>query len=293
MRKLLSLALLVALSVSSLSACTSQADQVINTQTKVLQQDPNNVSALIERANAFREKNDFNNALVDYNKAIELSPSSARAYLGRGQTYLGLSQYERALEDLNKSIAFNPDQSEAYARRGEARVRLQSDFQAALTDFNKAIELGYNQPELYRYRGQAYFRTNQRTQAVEAYLKAGEVLNTNVEISSTVSSAKIAALDEAIDLGLTDAKLYLQRGTLHRLRGENTSALNDFNEAIRINPQQSGAFEERADAFYASGQCTRAEEDLRTACRIENRKLCQAITLSCTPTPSATPDLSP
>lgn len=293
MHKLLSLVLVATLSLTALSACTSQADQIINTQTKVLQQDPNNVSALIERANAFKDKSDFTNALTDYNKAIELSPSSARAFLGRGQTYLGLNQYEKALEDLNKSIAFNPDLNEAYASRGEARVKLQSDFQAALTDFDRAIALGYNNPNLYRYRGQAYFRLNQRNQAVEAYLKASEIPTGNVELTSEASSIRIAALDEAIDFGLSDGRLYQQRGTLYRLRGSYNSAITDFTEAIRLNPQQASAFEERADAYYAGGMCTRAEDDLRAACRLENRRLCQAINLNCSPTPSATPDLNP
>jgi tetratricopeptide (TPR) repeat protein len=289
MNKLIKLTLFVALSFSALSACTSATDQIISTQTKVLQQDPNNVSALIERGKAFRDKNDFTSALTDYNKAIALSDTSARAYLGRGLAYLGLNQYENAITDFTKTISLSPDLGEAYARRGEARVKLQSEYQLALNDFDKAQSLGYSTSGLYRYRGQAYVRLGNKTQAVEAFLKAAELQPGNTDVDPEI----LAALNEAIDLNLQDPRLYLQRGRLLRTKRDYSDAINDFTESIRLNAQQPRAFEERADAYYSSGQCTRAQDDLRSACRLDNRSLCDAISLSCSPTPSATPDLQP
>ncbi|MEZ0367765.1 MAG: tetratricopeptide repeat protein, partial [Candidatus Sericytochromatia bacterium] len=158
MRKLLTLALLSGCLLGSLNACSSVADTVINNQTQVLKQDPGNVSALIERGNAFREKNDYASALADHSKAIELGNSNARAYFARGLDYLALNQYEKALEDLSKALTLNPELNEAYARRGESRVRLQSEYQKAIDDFDKAQSLGFSDARMQRYRGQAYFR---------------------------------------------------------------------------------------------------------------------------------------
>ena len=283
MRKLLTLALLSGCLLGSLNACSSVADTVINNQTQVLKQDPGNVSALIERGNAFREKNDYASALADHSKAIELGNSNARAYFARGLDYLALNQYEKALEDLSKALTLNPELNEAYARRGESRVRLQSEYQKAIDDFDKAQSLGFSDARMQRYRGQAYFRLNQRDAAVNAYLKAAE------SIGGEVKDEQIAALDEAIDLGLTDPKLYLRRGIMQRIRKSYQHAIDDFGEVIRQQPQNADAFEERADVYFSIGSCKNAEQDLRAACRLQNRRLCESITLGCSaPSPEPT-----
>lgn len=289
-RRLLALALLSSL-VMGLGACTSAADTVIQTQTRVLQQDPGNVSALIDRGNAFRDKGDYVNALADHNRAIELSPTSARAFLGRGLDYLAQSNYEKAIEDLSKSITLNPELSEAYARRGEARVKLQTEYQAALNDFDKAISQGYTDTtQLQRYRGLALFRLGQTAQAIDAYLKAAA--SATESTPSAQRDAQIDALSEAIGLGIEDVRLYQRRAMLMRFRKSYDRAIEDLGAVIRLNSQQASAYEERADLYYTIGRCTLAEQDLRTACRLQNRKLCEAITLGCssTPSPSPTPD---
>lgn len=292
MHRLIAIALFSSLLLSGLSACTSATDTVISNQTQVLKQDPNNVSALIERGNAYREKGDFTNALADHNKAVELGPSSARAYLGRGMDYLALNQYEKALEDFNRTIGLNPELSEAYARRGEARVWLQTEYQQAIADFDKALAMGYNNPDIHRFRGQSYFRLNQRDEAVKAYLRAAEVIGDPNTLSNTERELKITALNEALDLGLRDAQLYMRRGTLLRVQKRYERAIDDFGEVLKLNSQSADAYEERADAYYSIGQCSRAEQDLRAACRLQNRRLCEAITLGCG-TPSPEPTLLP
>lgn len=281
MRRFLKLVLLSTLLLGGLSACNSQADTIISTQTQVLKQDPTNVSALIERGNAYRDKKDYTNALADHNQAITLEPGSYRAYTARGLDYIALSQFDNAVTDFTKSISLNPDQGEAYARRGEARVLLKSDYQLALNDFTKAQSLAFSDVRMLRYQGQAYFRTNQRDLAATTYLKAAEVNDANLRDS------QIETLGEAISLGLNDYRIYLRRGTLERQKTSYDSAIDDFTEAIRLNSQSSVAFSERADAYYSIGACSSAESDLRAGCRLDNRRLCDSISLGCTSSSSS------
>lgn len=266
---------LAGLLLFSLLACTSQVDNIITTQTQVLQQDPNNVSALIERGNAFRDKGDFPGALADHNKAIDLAPTSARAYLARGLDYIALNQADNAVSDFTKAIGFNDQLGEAYARRGEARVLLKTDYQLALNDFDKATSLGFSDARMLRYQAQGYFRLNQRDAAVTTYLKAAAVNDGNQR------SVQISTLSEAIDLGLSDTRLYLRRGTLEREDKSYQKAIEDFSYVIRLDAANTTAYQERADAYYSTGSCALAQDDMRTACRIDNRSLCAAINLGC------------
>lgn len=271
----LSFSLIVGL---GLSACSTQADQIINTQTRVLTQDPNNVSALIERGSAFRDKNEIAPALTDLNKAIELAPESARAYHERGRTHLRSNQYENALKDFEKALSLNPELAEAYAYRGQTRVLLQSNFEQALQDFDTALGKGVRNSSLYRYRALAFFRLQQKDKALENYLLAAEVEPESVE-----------ALNEALDIGLNDYRLYLKRGQAYNLKKDYRDAIPDFSKVLELSPQNTAAYEGRSDARYATGQCSLAQEDLRAACRIDGRSLCDAIHLSCGVSASASP----
>lgn len=275
---LISASLLVFLPLTS---CTSQADQIINTQTEVLIQDPTNVSALIERGNAFRDKDELTQALSDHSRAIELEPKSYRAYLARGQDYLDLKQYENALKDYNTALEINPESLAAYAKRGQTRVLLQENYAEALKDLNQAIVGGYREAEAYQYRAEAQYRLGDKDKALEDYLEASRLDPDNVD-----------SVDSAIKLGFEDYRLYLQRGIAYKNKKSYSKAISDFTASIKMNAQNPDAFEERADAYYANGECTSAERDLRTACALQDRKLCEAISLGCS-SASASPSSSP
>lgn len=252
------------------TGCSSEVDKIIDNKTKVLKQDPNNVTALIDRGTAFNKKEEFQKALVDHNKAIELAPESARARLARGNTYIKTEEYEKALSDFEKSISLNPDIAEAYARRGQANVLLQTKFEEAIKDLNKSIELGFNDAEAYQYRGLAQFKLGQTNSATQDYLKANALAPSKTEI-----------LTEAIKLGLNDKTIYLRRGEAYKLNRSYASAISDFTEVIKRDPQLSEAYEERADAYFSKGDCSEAQDDLQRACKVEDRKMCSAISLSC------------
>lgn len=277
------------------SSCTSEADRLINRQSEVLQADPNNVSALILRAEGFTEKNELQKALVDLNRAIELSPESARAYLGRSEVHTKDRAYENALNDANKAIELNSELSRAYALRGQARVELEQNFTEALADLDLAIQKGENTANVYRYRGQALNRLNRKTEAQAAYTTALAKLNLTLTDNNerSVGSQMVEIATEAIQLTGPSASLYESRGEGYRLQKQYNTAIDDFTEVIRLNPQSAAAFQKRADAYYATGRCEQAVADLKTACRLGNSSLCDELTLGCSvPTPQVSADLS-
>lgn len=277
------------------SSCTSEADQLINRQSEVLQADPNNVSALILRAEGFTEKNELQKALIDLNRAIELSPESARAYLVRSEVHIRDRAYESALNDTNKAIEFNAELSKAYAIRGQARVELEQNFPQALTDLEEAIQKGENTALVHRYRGKALIRLDRKTEAQAAYQEALNKLAPPPAKGQERSQGRemVDIATEAIQQTGATAGFYESRGEGYRLQKEYSSAIEDFTQVIRLNPQSALAFEKRADAYYATGRCEQAVSDLRTACRLGQSSLCEQLSLGCaSPSPEASADLS-
>ncbi len=52
---------------------------------------------------------EYNEAIVDFNKAIELNPKDVLAYCNRGKTYSLIGDRTRAVQDLSKAIKLHPD----------------------------------------------------------------------------------------------------------------------------------------------------------------------------------------
>jgi tetratricopeptide (TPR) repeat protein len=83
---------------------------------------------------------EYNEAIVDFNKAIELNPKDALAYLFRGKVYGALGKYNEAIADLSKAIELNPKDVLAYCNRGKT-YSLIGDRTRAVQDLSKAIKL--------------------------------------------------------------------------------------------------------------------------------------------------------
>lgn len=69
--------------------------------SKVLELDPRNESAVINRAITNTLLNNIEEAKEDFDKAICLCPFSAAAYFNRANFYNGLKQYELAEKDIS------------------------------------------------------------------------------------------------------------------------------------------------------------------------------------------------
>ncbi len=89
--------------------------------------------------------NDFNGAIVDYDKSIEILPyvtkNDSRPYENRANAKIELKDYYGAIADFTKVIELSPNDSGAYRNRGSAKFFLRN-VSGACTDWRKAITLG-------------------------------------------------------------------------------------------------------------------------------------------------------
>ncbi len=109
--------------------------------TKSLQENPDYIDALINRANLYTEDIDNNVlALVDYTRVIKLDPKNVWAYISRASCYAIAGDFDKALLDLNKAIALDPSNSETYRQRAYTEIRL-NQFAKAIVDLNKYARL--------------------------------------------------------------------------------------------------------------------------------------------------------
>lgn len=161
----------------------------------------------------------YDEAIAEFTKAIQLSPKDARIYHDRGWAYYKLNKFPEAIEDFSKAIEIAPKDYAGYSGRGVMLVS-QNQNDAALVDLNKALELKPDDAQTLRFRASAYKGLKQYDLAVQDYTA---VLSKTDPNSS--DQAKLAAAD-----------LFAKRGYVNSLAQQYENAINDYKEALRLNP---------------------------------------------------------
>lgn len=124
--------------------------------------------------NAYRDKGNYQQAIMNYNRAIELDPQYADAYTGRGVVSAATGNYRQAIMDYSTAIELNPQNVIALNNRGIAYGSLGGP-QQALRDFSRAVELNDKYAEAYNNKGIAYSSLGNYKLAIIEYERAIEL----------------------------------------------------------------------------------------------------------------------
>lgn len=106
-----------------------------------------------ERADLAYQRQEYTEAIADYDMAIHLDPDDPQAYFNRGLVRMELQgQHEDALADFDKVIDLNPNNADAYNNRGGVKIILERHDEA-LADYDEAIRLNPEHVLAYYHRG--------------------------------------------------------------------------------------------------------------------------------------------
>ena len=87
------------------------------------------------------ELGNFEEAILDYNKALELSPSEiCLVYSMRGNAKRNVGDFEGAISDQNKALDFDPLYVDGYFYRSIAKYKM-GDFHGAIDDYTQVIKI--------------------------------------------------------------------------------------------------------------------------------------------------------
>ena len=76
------------------------------------------------RGTAYFNKEGYDQAIQNYDKAIELNPNFAEAYNNRGNAYEDKGEYDQAIQDYNKAIELDPENAEFYTNNRKLAEKL-------------------------------------------------------------------------------------------------------------------------------------------------------------------------
>ena len=113
----------------------------LNESLKVKADD--NLPAHRSRAYAFLLKNDWNNALGDYDVVVSEAKDDPEVHERRAYIFMQLRQFDKAIQDYSESIRLKPNDARFYELRAYAYQTMGNN-KAALDDTNKVLQFDSN-----------------------------------------------------------------------------------------------------------------------------------------------------
>ena len=92
------------------------------------------------RCIAYKDKEQYDRAMVDCNRAIELDPRDDHAYNTRGAIYHLTKKYDQAIEQYSIAIRINPNFIDPVHNRGMSYAA-KGDYDTAIADYNAALRI--------------------------------------------------------------------------------------------------------------------------------------------------------
>jgi tetratricopeptide (TPR) repeat protein len=222
--------------------------EAANDYTKAIELDPGSNELYATRAKIHVELKRDSLALADYTQAIHLNADDARNnYFERGAIYHRLNDYSKAIADYNRAA---PDQCiDGYSvtvceQRGLAKIEL-GDNKGAIFDFDRILDAGYSSSAYYYARGVARQNLGNKDDAEQDYQKA---LN-NAE--NSISYDKYGS--------------YLYRGLAYFGLGRTQSAIANFTQATKLEPNKPEAYHHRGVAYQKLKDRANSVSDLKLA----------------------------
>ena len=125
--------------------------QTITSLNAVLQQNPQDIDAYVERGILYATLDRNLLAIADYTEAIRLDPNRALAYNNRAVAKLNLRDYRGAYLDYTQVVRILPDKAITYNNRATARQGM-GDCKGAIADLRIAAALFQLQGDDFNYQ---------------------------------------------------------------------------------------------------------------------------------------------
>jgi tetratricopeptide (TPR) repeat protein len=269
-----------------------ELDQALVDLTESIRLDPNSDSAYYNRGLLLTRRGEFSDALLDLDEAVRCSPERADRLVARGLCYFAMDDFDRALASFDGAIATEPNnamgylaRSNFYARRGKADKQQR--------DYQQALSLNPNAEKLLVEVAQWFPRSESTSHSegdrsfesydpnlmslADPHLWSRQFVTRNAgknyhELYREARDANnqgnyeeaVALNNDIVAMSLSPAQAcssLINRGNAYAANGDLYKALQDYGEAIKLDPKSAGAYVDRALVLARIGDLEGAMKD--------------------------------
>jgi tetratricopeptide (TPR) repeat protein len=139
--------------------------------TRVLNQTPGLMEALIGRARMREKLDDRYGAIDDWSTVLNADPDNVDAWVSRGVLRHRAGNPRSALEDMEKALSLKPDHPRALLERGRLYFYAQ-DLEKAVADLTQVLQVDEKNAQALLLRGQAFAKLERVTEALKDLKRA-------------------------------------------------------------------------------------------------------------------------
>jgi tetratricopeptide (TPR) repeat protein len=234
---------------------------------QMLIMDQNNIDAINSIGLIYQSEGKSDLALLEFNKAINLEYqdqiSLAPCYRNRAYVFAEKDLYDEALSDYNKAIELDSENPYRYYDRANFYIEFIGDYDIALIDYSKAIDLDQQNIDFYYARGNLYDDyLNQEDKAIKDFEKVLEIDSEHIDSRNVIGliyqeQGKFDLALEEFNKGIafeqsqpeTSALCYRNRAVIYSNQEKFEEALSDYSKAIELNKLNPDGYVDRA-YFY-------------------------------------------
>lgn len=220
-------------------------------------------TARINRALCRRRLHRWQDALDDLKRARELAPDDPEVQRG-GRLFEQLGGFLAEIRELDASLAVSPNDPGLLADRAVMFLRSE-DNELALEDSEEAVRWGpwAMRPKLFQAIALIDLGRSDECERI-AVQKAIRLESLTPEFLETISR-----LDSEISVERSNAELYVARAWQLNEINQPALALQDAENAVRLNPKSAGALAECSYALKKLGRADEALERIKQATELE------------------------
>ena len=217
-------------------------EQVKYSEAQIAEKQKNKAALILDKGEVFYKTGKHREALINYNQAIELSPNLAEAYISRSvvlyvdsRTIGTPADQVKAMDDINRALELNPNSARAYRWRAYMK-KWADDKNTALADVDRAIKLNPQYLDAYELRAEIYSDMKKFDLAIADYTFILENPNFKNSYMQHYDFDMMSDWAWYSDWEQRTAALYNSRGTAYYENGERDKAVDDFERALKLSP---------------------------------------------------------
>ena len=217
--------------------------------------DPGSAAAYGDRAFAYSIQHDSRHAIADLNHAIELEPDDAKWYEMKARIELTDQEWVTATKDYSRAIHLDPSNADLYNKRAYAEY-LKGDDDKAIRDYQAVVRFRPEDADAWTDLAMAFDANENYQRALEAVARALKLdpdssyaYRERADVRGAQKQYDLAFgdLNKAIALEPDNPDSYESRAQIRILRNnDETGALADYDEELKLDPKRSGPYIERA-----------------------------------------------
>lgn len=212
---------------------------------RVIENNPENITALLDKASVLSKLQRHQEALATYERAIAVNEDSHLAWLGKGNALFAMRQYPEALAAFNRTVKIQPKSYLSWHNRGSLLRDGLKNLPEAIASYDRALEINPNFYHAWRDRGIALSQNQQHEQAIESFEKALSIkpndykswVGKGIALSSLSKTEEaISVFEKAVEIQPQDPFVWINFGAVLETAQRYTEACDAYRQVIKSNP---------------------------------------------------------